>query len=249
MTVRRRITGRDLAVHATLGLLSQCGYVLGIVWSVDLGVPTGTVALIAALQPVVVAVLGRECVSRTQWAGLGAGLLGVALVVAGDLGNGGTAPVLAYALPVLAMLSLVAATFAERRLGSELPLADSLLVQCGASAIVFSAAAYLLDAAAPPASGSFWFAVGWVVLLSTFGGYGFYWLNVRRGSPTRVSTLMYLTPPTTMVLGWLIFGEPLTVAGSAGLVVCVAAVLLVLRPPVRPVAAAVTATDRTPCPG
>ncbi|MCR3722434.1 MULTISPECIES: DMT family transporter [Prauserella salsuginis group] len=230
---RRRIPLRDLGVHALLGLLTQVGYLSGVVWSAELGVPAGTSALIAALQPIVAAALSGpllgEHTSATQWLGLVLGLGGVALVVSGDLA--GSAPALAYTLPLLAMLSLVAGTFAQRRLPSRLSLPESLLIQAALSAVVFLSVAGFTGETAPPMSGEFWFAIAWLVVLSTFGGYGFYWAVARRGSVRRVSTLLYLTPPTTMLAALLMFGEPVTVQGLAGLVVCFGAVLLALRSP------------------
>ncbi|GAA1197065.1 DMT family transporter [Prauserella alba] len=230
---RRRIPLRELGVHGLLGLLTQAGYLSGVVWSAELGVPAGTSALIAALQPIVAAALSGpllgEHTSATQWLGLLLGLGGVALVVSGDLA--GSAPALAYTLPLLAMLSLVAGTFAQRRLPSTLPLGESLLIQAALSTLVFMPVAALTGDFAPPVSGDFWFAIAWLVVLSTFGGYGFYWAVARRGSVRRVSTLLYLTPPTTMLAALLMFGEPVTAEGLAGLVVCFGAVLLALRSP------------------
>lgn len=234
LTCRRsRIPLREWGVHAVLGLLAQAGYLSGVVFAAELGVPAGTSALIAALQPMVAAalsgpLLGQHTAPR-QWLGLAIGLGGVALVVSGDLS--GSAPLLAYALPLLAMLSLVAGTFAERKLPSTLPLGESLLVQSATSAAVFALIGVATDTTAPPQAAGFWPVIAWLVVLSTFGGYGFYWLNVRRGSVGRVSTLLYLTPPTTMVAALLMFGEPVTPAGLVGLVVCFAAVPLALRPP------------------
>ncbi|MBK1785643.1 DMT family transporter [Prauserella sp. ASG 168] len=235
LTHRRRFSARDVAVHALVGLLSQGVYLSGVVWSAELGVPAGIAALIAALQPIAAAALAGpllgEHTSRAQWLGLVIGLGGVALVVGGDLAAPGAAPPVAYALPFLAMAGLVAATFTERALPSSLPLSDSLLIQSGASAVVFTVVAALTGGLTPPADGRFWLAIAWVVVLSTFGGYGFYWLNVRRGSVTRTSTLLYLTPPTTMVLAFVMFGERVTAGGLLGLAICFGAVLLVLRTP------------------
>ncbi|AXB45992.1 DMT family transporter [Amycolatopsis albispora] len=234
LTRRRTLSLAEIGLQAGIGLLSQCVYLSGIFWSVNLGVPSGTAALIAAMQPIVATVLGQfvlgEHASKGQWAGLVLGLAGVALVVGGDLA-GGTAPALAYGLPVLAMLGLVAATLIERRSGTTTALGDSLAIQCVTSAVVFTAVAAVTGQLVPPASGSFWFAIGWVVLLSTFGGYGFYWLNLRRGSVTSVSSLLYLTPPTTMLAAFLLFGETLDPRGLAGVAVCAVAVFLVLRKP------------------
>ncbi|MDQ0379233.1 DMT family transporter [Amycolatopsis thermophila] len=232
---RRSMRPRDVAVQAGLGVLSQGAYLYFVYAAADLGVAPGTSALIAALQPIVAVVLGQfvlgERAGPLRWAGLVAGLAGVALVVGGDLSGRPGTPVLAYGMPFLAMLALVAATLVERRTASDVPLADGLVVQCVTSMVLFTGIAAATGQLVPPRVPDFWFAIGWVVLFSTFGGYGCYWLVLRRSSVTTVSTLLYLTPPTTMVLAWIMFGDTITLRGLLGLVVCLAAVVLVLRRP------------------
>ena len=51
----------------------------------------------------------------------------------------------------------------------------------------------------------------------------------RDARATVVSTLLYLTPPTTMLWVFLMFGEPVPLVGLLGLAVSAAGVLLVLR--------------------
>jgi drug/metabolite transporter (DMT)-like permease len=67
------------------------------------------------------------------------------------------------------------------------------------------------------------------VVFSTFGGYGFYWLNLKLSSVSRVSSLIYLTPPTTIVWAYLMFGESVTLLAILGLAVCFGGVLLASR--------------------
>lgn len=230
--------------HAVIGLFTQCGYLGGVVTGVELGVPAGTAALIAALQPPLVgAVAGRllgERVSRRQWCGVWLGLAGVAMVVAGDLGRG-TAPPAAYLLPVGGMAALSAGTLLERRWRPAGGVAETLTVHCLVGTVFFGVIAAFSGHLAPPPDGGFWLAVAWVVVLSNFGGYGFYLAVLRQGGATRVSTLLYLTPPTTMLWAFVMFGDPVTGAGLAGLGVCVVAVWLVLHRPRRPVARRVPA--------
>jgi drug/metabolite transporter (DMT)-like permease len=234
LTRRRRMSARELVVHGALGVLSQGVYLAGTVWSAQLGVPAGTVALIAALQPILAAgvahvLLGERAAPR-QWTGLVLGLGGVALVIGGDLTGGSAVPLFAYLLPFAAMLALVGASFLERGAPGGSSVVDTLMIQCAVSAVLFTATAFGTGHAAPPASGGFWLAVAWVVVLSTFGGYGCYWLVLRRSSVTRVSALLYLTPPTTMLAGFLLFGQRIDGLGLLGLVVCAAGVALVLTP-------------------
>ncbi|TDE14946.1 DMT family transporter [Jiangella asiatica] len=219
--------------HAAVGLLSQALYLGGVVTGIGAGVPAGTAALIAALQPLVVATAAArllgEPVGARRGLGLWLGLAGVALVVADDVGTG--APAWAYLLPVGGMLALSAGTVLEQRWRPAGGLAESLTVHATVAAAVFVAEAVVAGRIEPPATAGFWWAVAWVLVLSTAGGYGAYLVVLRRAGATRVSSLLYLTPPTTALWAWAMFDERVGVRALAGLAVCAVAVWLVLATP------------------
>ncbi len=215
-----------------VGLLCQCLYLGGVVTGVGLGVPPGTAALVAALQPLLVAVaagpLLGERTSTWQRVGLVLGVVGVALVVAGDLGTG-AGGVLGYALVVGGMLGLSTGTLLERRLRLPVPLLESLTVQTLTAAVFFVSLAALDHHLSPPTDPRFWWSVCWVVGLSTFGGYGSYLVVLHRSGATRVSTLLFLTPPTTALWAFLMFGTRPGLLALPGAAVCAVAVSLVVR--------------------
>ncbi|WP_116951272.1 DMT family transporter [Jiangella endophytica] len=225
-----RMARRDLGRHAVVGLLSQTLYLGGVVTGIGLGVPAGTTALIAALQPLVVATAARrllgEAVSGRARLGLWLGLVGVGIVVADDIGAGGSA--WTYLLPVGGMLALSAGTVLEQRWRPAGGLTVSLSVHVVIAAVAFTGEAVAFGRFFVPESSGFWWAVVWVLVLSTAGGYGAYLLVLRRGGATRVSSLLYLTPPTTAVWAWAMFGESLGVATLAGFAVSGLAVWMVL---------------------
>jgi drug/metabolite transporter (DMT)-like permease len=134
-----------------------------------------------------------------------------------------------FLLPVGGMAALASGTLLERRLRpAESPL-GSLTAQTVFAAVFFVAVAAAGGRLQPPADPGFWWAVAWVVVLSSFGGYGMYLLVLRRSGAVRVSTLLYLTPPTTMTWAFLMFGEvpgPLMLPGA---VLCAVGVALALR--------------------
>ena len=111
----RRAWGRQ----AVIGLLSQAGFLFLIFEGVNQGVDGGVAALIASLQPLLVAtVAGRilgERITPVMWIGMVLGLAGVAVVVSGDLGTGGT-QWWAYLFPAAGMLSLTTGTVLTQRL-------------------------------------------------------------------------------------------------------------------------------------
>lgn len=213
--------------HAALGLLIQALYLGGVVSGIGLGVPAGTAALIAASQPLLVAVAGPERTSRRQHYGLALGLVGVGLVVAGDLGPG-TAPAWAFLLPAAGTVALAAGTLLDRRWRSPGSPVDTLALQTATAAGAVVALAAVTGRLAPPADPVFWWAVAWTVVLSSFGGYGSYLLVLRRGGAMRASALLYLTPPVTAVWAWAMFGDAPDVLAVPGTVCTAVGAALVL---------------------
>jgi drug/metabolite transporter (DMT)-like permease len=67
------------------------------------------------------------------------------------------------------------------------------------------------------------------VLVLTLGGSSLLYLLIQRGAATAVTSLMYLVPPCTALLAWLLFGEVLTPGVLAGLVLAALGVALVVR--------------------
>ncbi|HET6860622.1 MAG TPA: DMT family transporter [Streptomyces sp.] len=232
-TAWRGLTARDLARQCLIGALSQSGYLLTVYYAIQLGVSSGTTALIDGTQPLVAGALAgpllRQHVSRLQWLGLCLGVTGVAIVTLADAGAAAGVPPWAYAVPFLGMLSLVAATFLEGRSRTTVAPSVAMTVHCGTSAVVFTALALATGAATPPAEASFWVAIGWLVTLATLGGYGLYWLVLRRSGVTAVNTLMFLMAPVTAIWGALMFGEHFGPQTALGLAVALAAVVVVRR--------------------
>jgi drug/metabolite transporter (DMT)-like permease len=153
----------------------------------------------------------------------------VGLVVLGALGAG-TAPAWAYLLPVAGMLALAVGTLLDRARPAATGIVADLAGQTVAAGIALVALAAATGDLAPPAEPSFWLAVLWVVVLSTVGGYGCYFLVLRARGPATVSTLLYLTPPVTALWAWVQFGQAPGPGAVPGAVLCAAAVWLVVRP-------------------
>jgi drug/metabolite transporter (DMT)-like permease len=63
----------------------------------------------------------------------------------------------------------------------------------------------------------------------TLGGSSLLYLLIQRGAATSVTSLLYLVPPTTAFLAWILFGEAITVATVAGTLLTALGVWLVVR--------------------
>lgn len=225
---------RVLLRNAGIGLLAMAGYMTGVTQGIALGVPAGLAALCADLLPLGMALLaavflGERLVPQV-WLGLIVGLGGVIWVTHDVLGQG-SAPLWAYGLPVAGMLSLAVATLWQKRGGASrsMDLLPNLWLQCFVSSFAFAAIQGSQGSLAPIPTLGFTLSVLWTVGLATFGGYGLYWICLRRSSATRVASVLYLSPSITLLWAWAMFGEPLSWQVAIGMVISAVGIWLVLR--------------------
>jgi drug/metabolite transporter (DMT)-like permease len=224
------ISRRDLATQVWMAVLTQLVY-LGLIFTgIDHGITAGVTALIGSLQPLLIATVAGpllgERVSGRQWIGLVLGVLGVGLVVADDL-NAGHGSLLLFVVPLGGLLGLVAGTCLDRHRKPRTNSLDALAVQSLVSAVLFTALAASTRQLTVPDQPGFYGAVLWLVLLATGGGWGLYLVNLKLSGATRISSLLYLVPPTTMVFAFLLFGETIGTLAVIGMLVCATAVLLI----------------------
>lgn len=230
----RHASPAALLKNGAIGLLAMTGYLAGVVQGIALGVPAGLAALFADLLPIGTALLSATVLGQRLgwrvWMGLFIGLAGV-LLVTHDALAWGEAPLWAYALPLLAMVSLAVATLWRKRLGTgdSIGLLPNLWLQCAVSSFAFAAIAGLEGSLMPVPSAGFALSVLWTAGLATLGGYGLYWVCLRRSTPTRVASVLYLSPAVTLVWAWAMFGEPLSWLMLLGTVVSAVGVSLVVR--------------------
>lgn len=226
-----RLNLRLLGEQALFAFLGMFLYLGGFALAIGYRVPTGLVALMADLVPIAIAtlsfpVLGQR-LTRGQWLGSAIAMAGV-LIVSADALRLGQAPLLAYALPILGMISFGLSTVLQKRVSiTPMPILQRLCLQCLFAALMFAPVALLRGEIAPPMTAHFAIGIAWLVGLATFGGWGIYYLCLRLWSPVRVSAIIYLSPPVTMLWSWVLFDEPLTIAMFLGLAITLAGVALV----------------------
>ncbi|WP_237170086.1 DMT family transporter [Pandoraea faecigallinarum] len=220
-----------LAHLAVSGILIQAVYLGGVWAAIKQGAPAGLAALIVGIQPLLTALFARvvgEPVSRRQWLGLLCGFVGVGLVVANKVGvrgvGGGT-----VALCVLSLVAITAGTLYQKRFCAHFDLRVGTVVQFGAAFVVTLPAAWALETMQVRWNAEMIGALAWSVLALSIGAISLLFLLIRHGAATKVSSLMYLTPPTTAVMAWLLFGETLSPVSAAGMVVAALGVALVIE--------------------
>lgn len=63
----------------------------------------------------------------------------------------------------------------------------------------------------------------------TLDGSSLLYLLIQRGAAASVSSLMYLVPPCTAAIAWLLFGEPITATTLAGTALTAVGVAIVVH--------------------
>jgi drug/metabolite transporter (DMT)-like permease len=227
---------RQIGHLAVTGVLMHAGYLGGVWAAVKSGMGAGLAALLVGLQPVLTAVWVSSrggAVHSRQWAGLGLGLAGLVLVVWQKLGLGEVHELnLLFAFG--ALLSITVGTLYQKRFLEPCDVRTASLVQLVA-AFAITAPIALLEGEAmrwTGASGPNWEligAMGWSVLALTLGGSSLLYLLIQRGAATSVTSLLYLVPPATALMAWVLFDEPITLLTIAGMALTALGVSLVVR--------------------
>lgn len=243
--LRGRLTwpGEGAVGHAALvGVLAHGAWLSCVLVSLDLGVAVGIVALVTALQPLLVGALsGPVLGERThslQWLGLILGFCGVVIAVGARLSDDAAVPPGAYLVPFGSVIAITAASLLQRRRelhGAPTRLADAtvLLYQSAATALALLLPAWFLESFSTEWTPSFIATMSWLVLMVSLGAYWCMWRLLVRHDATRVASLFYLSPPVTMLMAWAAFGDQLIPSDVLGLAVAGVGVALVYRPGLR----------------
>lgn len=232
-------TGSQWLHLAVTGILMHAGYLGGVWAAVKAGMGSGLAALIVGIQPVLTALWlsmvstsgSASPVTRRQWAGLLMGFGGLVLVVSrkigfgapGDLANGLN---LSFALG--ALLSITIGTLYQKRFVVACDVRSANTVQLLAALVVTLPLA-LLESESMRWTGDLAAAMAWSVLGLTLGGSSLLYILIQRGAAASVSSLMYLVPPATAALAWILFDEPVTVVTVMGTVLTAMGVSLVVQ--------------------
>ena len=223
---------------AVTGVLMHAAYLGGVWVAVKAGMGSGLTALIVGLQPVLTALwvswissAGDDSakVSKRQWAGLALGLGGLLLVVSRKFGMGTEVTALTLACTVFALFSITAGTLYQKRFMKPTDVRTANVIQLAAAFVVTLPLA-LFETEAISWNTHLLGAMAWSVLVLTLGGSSLLYLLIQRGAATSVTSLLYLVPPTTALMAWVLFDEPITVTTVVGTAVTALGVSLVVRP-------------------
>jgi O-acetylserine/cysteine efflux transporter len=241
---RPQVSWRILAV---VGLTMSLGQFSLLYLALDQGMPPGLAGLVLQAQVVFTVVLStaalREVPTRQQALGVLLGCSGLLIIAAG---RGGSVPLLALVLTLLAALSWatgnVVVRAAKVRGGLSVTVWSALVVPVPALALALA-----VDGRSGVADGLA--AFGWEAALSTaytavlasLVGYAIFNSLLARWPAAAVVPWILLVPVVSMSAAWAILGDTPAVGEVAGGVVMLAGLVVALRP-----TTAATATPLVP---
>ena len=217
-------------VHlAIAGVLIQFGYLAGVWIAIRHGMPVGLTALIVGLQPILTAVFVSflaEKITRSQWQGLFLGLLGVFLVLYAQINTTGVNAQTIF-FNIIGLLSITVGTIYQKKYCAQFDLRTGSLIQFMTSLGLATIGAFLFETREVEWVLELVGALVWGIVGISIGAMSLLFILIRRGNATKVSSLMYLTPPTTAIMGWVLFNEPLTILVGFGTLLTMLGVLIV----------------------
>ena len=231
---------RKQALHlAVTGMLMHAGYLGGVWAAVKAGMGSGLSSLIVGIQPVLTAIWlstlsrsGAAAVSRRQWLGLLLGFAGLVMVVSRKFVQGTpldhvTLENMGWA--VMALMAITTGTLYQKRFVQPCDVRTANTVQLMAAALVTIPLAWL-EPQGMQWNGQLMGAMAWSVLGLTLGGSSLLYMLIQRGAAATVASLMYLVPPTTALIAWVLFDEQITAITLLGTAITAVGVSLVVRP-------------------
>ena len=219
-----------------IGFLGHFLWLVAVLKALEFGISAGSAALIAAMQPVLTALIAPSLLAERnhlyQWLGIMVGFVGVAVFVWGDAKFSGT-PLIIYLLPSIATISLTAITIIERRgaacMTPMLPIMTSLFWQLLITLICLAPFAYWVEGFAADWTLPFAFSIVWLGIVVSILSFFLMLHLIRTRNAARVSSLQYFVPPVTMLIAWPVFGEALNFFGFLGLFITAGGFLLIHR--------------------
>lgn len=221
------------------GMLMHGGYLGGVWVAVKAGMGSGLTSLIVGFQPVLTAIWlsyslrrsDQPGVTRQQWLGLLLGFAGLLMVVWRKLTLDSPMDHVSsfnMAFAVGALLSITIGTLYQKRFVKPCDVRSANTVQ------IMAALAITVPLALAETQPMDWNvelagALAWSVLGLTVGGSSLFYVLIQRGAAAAVTSLMYMVPPTTAILAWMLFGESITAATLVGTALTALGVSLVVR--------------------
>lgn len=228
-----RLSRRELIASLLIGISLHAIYLGGVWEAIAEGSPSGIAAVITSLQPVLVSLIAvrllGEALRRSQVIGLALGLLGVFLVLAPAFTRTSEMTLAALLLLLAALSGSTSATLLQKKLGRSIPLLPGTTYQFLIAAMILGTFSFITGETSMVWNLESALAMGWAVVVTSIIAILLLLWMLTRGSAAKVSSLLYLVPPTTAIQAFILFGEKLNPQAIIGIAMTALGVALVQK--------------------
>lgn len=207
---------------AIVGFLLQAVYFGMCYMAFNAGLSVGALALILAMQPIVVGLVAPrwsgETVGWRCWAGLVLGLIGAVIVITARSEIAAPSAV-GFVFAVLALLGITGGSLWEKRFGvSHHPVTANLV---GFTAGFLGVAPFMMAFETMEIVWTWQLAgaLAYLIVASSLIAIGLLLAMIRAGEVSKVSALFFLVPPLAAAVAWIVLDEVMPPLAWGGMVI------------------------------
>jgi drug/metabolite transporter (DMT)-like permease len=228
-----KLSKSDLRSSLAIGVALHALYLGGVWQAIAEGSPSGIASVITSMQPIFVSIIAigllKEKLTQRQVLGLILGFAGVLMVLAPAFSRAGEMTVLALVLLIAALTGSTSATLMQKKIGHSIPLLAGTTYQFLIAGVVLGLYSLFTHQLRLDWNLESSLAMVWAVVVTSLIAIPLLLWMLTRGSAARVSSLLYLVPPTTAIQAYILFGEKLNPQAMIGIAMTAVGVALVQK--------------------
>ena len=216
-----KVSINNLINSLSTGILFHGFYLGGVFYAIFIGLPTGIVALIVTLQPILTNIFAgyilNEKVSFNQWIGVLMGFTGAVLVIGFDVGK--SLPLEGIISTLIALLAITISTIWQKKVSNNINLAVNNLYQAiGAVLFHLIIIFFIFEKPFLNINIQFLLAMSHQVFLVSLGAFSILMFLIKKNSATKTISLFFLVPIVTASMAWVFLNEDLTMIDLVGFI-------------------------------
>jgi len=227
-----KVSINNLINSFSTGILFHGFYLGGVFYAIFIGLPTGIVALIVTLQPILTNIFAgymlKEKISFNQWIGVLMGFVGAVLVIGFDAGK--SLPLEGIVSALIALLAITISTIWQKRISNNIPLAVNNMYQAiGAVLFHLTIVIFIFKEPFIKMNIKFLLAMSHQIFLVSLGAFSILMFLIKKNSASKTVSLFFLIPVVTASMAWIFLNEDLTKIDLIGFILASIGVFIATR--------------------
>lgn len=218
-------------IHISIaGMLTVGVFSIGVFLSIDFGVSASLSALIIALQPIIVTFLAVKFLNeklnnRIIW-GLILGIIGVSFVVSAK-SSFSTNDLLGVIFSIIALLGLSFGNIYQKKFCANMNLFSGGSIQTLASTILTLPLLLFYEDIHIEFNSDFIIALLYMSIAVSIGALSFLYIMIKNGSVSKVSSIFYLVPVSTSIVGYFVLDAKFDINIFIGIIFVLCSIILI----------------------